>query len=96
MNKNINKDEKKSTNGFQTIQPDAAGIDIGSASHFVAVPIDRDEQAVKEFLSFTDDLVAMVAWLQKCYIKTVAMEATGVYWIPVYEILILRTGYYIL
>ena len=49
MNKNTNKDKKKSTNGFQIIQPDAAGIDIGSASHFVAVPSDRDEQPVKEF-----------------------------------------------
>lgn len=87
MNKNTTKDKKKSTDGFQTIQPDAAGIDIGSASHFVAVPIDRDEQPVKEFLSFTDDLIAMIEWLKKCRIKTVAMEATGVYWIPVYELL---------
>ncbi len=87
MNKNTNKDKKKSTNGFQIIQPDAAGIDIGSASHFVAVPSDRDEQPVKEFLSFTDDLLAMIAWLKQCKIKTVAMEATGVYWIPVYEML---------
>lgn len=87
MNKNNTKDKKKSTDGFPTIQPDAAGIDIGSASHFVAVPIDRDEEPVKEFLGFTDDLNGMVAWLKKCKITTVAMEATGVYWIPVYEIL---------
>jgi len=87
VDKNTTKDKKKSTNGFPTIQPNAAGIDIGSASHFVAVPIDRDDQPVKEFLSFTDDLIAMVAWLKKCGITTVAMEATGVYWIPVYEIL---------
>lgn len=87
MSKNNTKDKKKSTDGFPTIQPDAAGIDISSSSHFVAVPVDRDEEPVKEFLGFTDDLIAMVAWLKKCKIKTVAMEATGVYWIPVYEIL---------
>ncbi len=87
MNKNITKDKKRSTDGFPTIHQNAAGIDIGSASHFVAVPTDRDEEPVKEFLGFTDDLAAMAAWLKKCKITTVAMEATGVYWIPIYEML---------
>ncbi len=87
VNNNSTKNKKKSTDGFPTTQPNATDIDIGSAPHFVAVPIDRDEEPVKEFLSFTDDLISMVAWLKKCKITTVAMEATGVYWIPVYKIL---------
>jgi transposase len=67
--------------------PDAAGIDIGSASHFVAVPADRDEQPVREFASFTADLQALARWLKDCGIQIVAMESTGVYWIPLYELL---------
>lgn len=69
------------------VNPDAAGIDIGSASHFVAVPPGRDEETVREFKSFTSDLYAIADWLKKCGIKTVAMESTGVYWIPLFEIL---------
>lgn len=67
--------------------PDAAGIDIGSASHFVAVPQDRDEQPVREFKSFTADLYHLAQWLKDCGVTTVAMESTGVYWIPLYELL---------
>lgn len=67
--------------------PNAAGIDIGSASHFVAVPADRDEQPVREFTSFTADLQALAQWLKDCEIEVVAMESTGVYWIPLYELL---------
>jgi transposase len=67
--------------------PNAAGIDIGSASHFVAVPADRDEQPVREFSSFTADLQALSGWLKECGIEIVAMESTGVYWIPLYELL---------
>lgn len=67
--------------------PNAAGIDIGSASHFVAVPADRDEQPVREFASFTADLQALAQWLKDCDIEVVAMESTGVYWIPLYELL---------
>ena len=67
--------------------PNAAGIDIGSASHFVAVPPDRDDEPVREFKSFTVDLNALADWLQACGIDTVAMESTGVYWIPLYELL---------
>jgi hypothetical protein len=69
------------------MHPDAAGIDIGSRSHWVAVPTDRDEQPVREFLSFTADLNKLADWLESCAIKTVAMESTGVYWIPLFEIL---------
>jgi transposase len=66
---------------------DAAGIDIGAESHFVAVPADRDEEPVREFGAFTDDLYQLADWLQECGIKTVAMESTGSYWIVLFEIL---------
>ena len=69
------------------VQPDAAGIDIGSAEHFVAVPPDRDDQPVRRFSSFTADLNRLADWLASCRITTVAMEATGVYWIPLFELL---------
>jgi len=67
--------------------PDAAGIDIGSGSHFVAVPSDRTDRPVREFSSFTQDLKQLSDWLTECGIKIVAMESTGVYWIPLYEML---------
>lgn len=67
--------------------PNAAGIDIGSASHYVAVPPDRDDEAVREFPSFTADLEALADWLKACEVDTVAMESTGVYWIPLFELL---------
>ena len=67
--------------------PNAAGIDIGSASHFVAVPPDRDDDPVREFPSFTVDLNAIADWLSACEVDTVAMESTGVYWIPLFELL---------
>lgn len=65
----------------------AAGIDIGSSSHFVAIPEGLDEVSVKEFKSFTADLCQLANWLERCGIKTIAMESTGVYWIPLYELL---------
>jgi transposase len=67
--------------------PNAAGIDIGSASHYVAVPPDRDEEPVREFACFTADLNALADWLLACRVDTVAMESTGVYWIPLFELL---------
>ncbi|MEQ6342915.1 MAG: IS110 family transposase [Gammaproteobacteria bacterium] len=67
--------------------PNAAGIDIGSAAHFVAVPPDRDDEPVREFPSFTADLNRLADWLAACGVDTVAMESTGVYWIPLYELL---------
>ncbi|SCC93366.1 Mobile element protein [Thiomonas sp. X19] len=67
--------------------PNAAGIDIGSAAHFVAVPPDRDDEPVREFPSFTVDLNAIADWLMACRVDTVAMESTGVYWIPLFELL---------
>jgi len=65
----------------------AAGIDIGSNSHYVAVPQELDKNHVQEFLCFTGELNRMADWLVKIGIQTVAMESTGVYWIPAYEIL---------
>jgi transposase len=65
----------------------AAGIDIGATSHFVAVPDGCDEKPVREFKTFTTNLNELAFWLKQCGIKTIAMESTGVYWIPVYELL---------
>lgn len=65
----------------------AAGIDIGSTSHFVAVPEGCTTTSVREFKSFTPDLYSLAEWLKECGIQTIAMESTGVYWIPVYELL---------
>ncbi len=65
----------------------AAGIDIGSSSHFVAVPPGCADVCVREFKSFTADLIELANWLSQCGIETVAMESTGVYWIPLYELL---------
>ncbi len=73
--------------GLPTIHPNAAGMDIGADEIVVAVPPDRDPQPVRVFRTFTPDLVALVAWLLACGIDTVAMESTGVYWVPIYELL---------
>ena len=67
--------------------PNACGIDIGATSHFVAVPADRDAEPVQEFPAFTADLERLVQWLRQCRVKAVAMESTGVYWIPLFEML---------
>jgi transposase len=65
----------------------AAGIDIGSKSHFVAVPEGCTDVCVREFESFTTNLQELANWLCSCGVETVAMESTGVYWIPLYELL---------
>jgi transposase len=65
----------------------AAGLDIGANEIYAAVPVDRDPQPVQCFGTFTGDLNALSTWLGKCGIETVAMEATGVYWIPAFQIL---------
>src|SRR5947209_10006464 len=69
------------------LYPDAAGVDIGATEIYVAVPPDRDPEPVRMFASFTEDLNALADWLQQCGIGTVAMESTGVYWIPLMQIL---------
>jgi transposase len=70
---------------FTLIRPDCAGIDLGSCEHYVAVPEDRCVEEVRTFGCFTCDLLMMGQWLLDLGIRDVAMEATGVYWIPVYE-----------
>src|SRR6185436_7608016 len=81
------KQRRRSPTLLERINPNAAGIDCGSAEHYVAVPSDLDQNAVRSFKTFTADLYRLAEWLITCGIKTVAMEATGVYWIPVFEIL---------
>lgn len=70
---------KRKQINLELTHPNAAGIDIGSASHFVAVPADRDDEPVREFKSFTVNLNGLADWLEACEIDTVAMESTGVY-----------------
>jgi transposase len=65
---------------MSVVHPDAAGIDIGDTIHAVAVPKDRDVQSVRMFGTMSCDLRAIVAWLKICFVDTVAMESTGVYW----------------
>jgi transposase len=72
---------------IRIINPDSAGIDIGATSHFVAVPSGRDRETVKEFECYTPNIQKMIAWLKQCDIKTIVMESTGSYWIPVFEML---------
>ncbi len=69
------------------LEPNAAGIDVGAREMFVAVPPGRDEKPVRVFATFTEDLERLTDWLVQCGVTTVAMESTGVYWIPLYEIL---------
>ena len=73
--------------GLEIVHPHAAGIDVGNGLHYVAVRPDRDPQPVRRFECFTADLNRLADWLQHCGVKTVAMQSTGVYWIPIYEIL---------
>jgi transposase len=73
---------------LMVVHPDAAGIDIGSGSHFVSVPADRDAMPVREFGSWTADIRKMVHWVKACGVKTVAMQSTGVYWIAVHDLLV--------
>jgi transposase len=77
----------KQSSLLEQINFDAAGIDVGSREHYVAVPAERDPQPVRCFGTFTSDLEALAEWLRQCGVETVAMESTGVYWIPVFQIL---------
>ena len=69
------------------MNPDAAGIDLGSTVHYVSVPEDRTPEPVCHFGCYTPDLEQMAQWLKDCGVKTVVMEATGVYWMPVFRVL---------
>jgi transposase len=68
------------------VNPNAGGVDVGNESHFASVPPDRDPDPVREFGCWTDDLVRMAEWFKACRIDTVVMQATGVYWIGLYDI----------
>lgn len=72
---------------LEIIHPHCAGIDIGSREHWVAVDPGQDDEPVRCFSSFSDDLYALADWLESLNVEIVAMEATGVYWIPLYEVL---------
>ena len=78
---------RKASEPLRIVHPDAAGIDIGSQKHYVAVPPERDPEPVRCFGCLTADLQALARWLVACGIKTVALEATGVYWIPPLQVL---------
>ncbi len=69
------------------LHPNTAGIDIGATEIYVCVPLDRDPEPIRRFGTFTEDLHALADWLTRCGVTAVAMESTGVYWIPLYQIL---------
>jgi transposase len=73
--------------GLEVMHPRAAGIDIGNGAHYVAVRPDQDSEPVRRFECFTADLHRLADWLEACGVETIAMQSTGVYWIPLYEIL---------
>jgi transposase len=72
---------------LEAMHPDAAGIDIGGSEHWVAISPERDAEPVRRFGCFTADLHAMAQWLVDKDVRSVAMQSTGVYWMPVFEIL---------
>lgn len=87
MGKAKNSSNQNADADFSLINLQAAGIDIGADRHWVSVPVERDEDNVRSFGCFTAELYAMADWLKQCSIETVAMESTGVYWIPVFQVL---------
>ncbi len=80
-------DREAAMTNLPVAHPNAAGIDIGATEMYVAVPPDRDTETVRVFETFTEDLHQLVEWLKHCRIDTVAMESTGVFWIPLYQLL---------
>src|SRR6266567_3660626 len=82
--KRVNKSKKVA---LPILNPDAAGIDIGATEIYVAVPADRNPEPIRMFATFTQDLSELADWLQQCRVRTVAMESTGVYWIPLMQLL---------
>ena len=73
--------------GLEVVHPHAAGIDVGNGAHYVAVRPDQDPEPVRRFECFTSDLHRLADWLKSRRVETVALQSTGVYWIPLYEIL---------
>src|SRR3954454_4938280 len=85
----ISKDKTKREwdEGLSALNRNAAGIDVGNAEHYVAVPAGRDPEPVRTFGSFTGELHRMAQWLETCRIETVVRQATGVYWVALHQIL---------
>jgi len=81
------KGKDKGVLGLPVLHADTAGIDIGATEIYVAVPVDRDEEPVRCFGSFTEDLRKIAEWLRQCGVQRIAMESTGVYWIPLWQVL---------
>src|SRR5579859_3684707 len=73
--------------GLEVMHPNAAGTDVGNSTHYVAVRPDRAPHSVRRFDCFTADLHRLADWLEQCGVTTVAMQSTGIYWIPLYELL---------
>src|SRR5258706_2897290 len=78
---------RHASRGLPKVHARAAGLDVGSTFHVVAVPPEQSDEPVRTFRSFTGDLYRLADWLQEAGVTTIAMESTGVYWIPVFEIL---------
>jgi len=72
---------------WQVVYPNSAGIDVGSQRHYVAVPASFDPEPVRSFGCFTEDLIALADWLKSCGVTHVVLESTGVYWVPVHQVL---------
>ena len=81
------KTKSQATKPLHEPNPDAGGIDLSPTEIWVAVPPERAQNSVRKFEAFTKDLIELVQWLVQCGVRTVAMEATGVYWIPLYQLL---------
>ena len=92
MQNELEKRKAKGIVELPLINPNSAGIDVGDTLFAVAVPKDRDDVCVKEFGAFTIDLNSISVWLKECGIETVAMESTGIYWKPLFSILV-RDGF---
>lgn len=82
--------KKARQQSLTVLEPNAAGVDVGATEHWVAVNPDRDQKPVRKFGTFTADLYAIADWLKVCEVRVVALESTGVYWIPLYTVLIER------
>jgi len=87
MSKRSKKREPRGLPPAPVLEPNAAGVDIGATEIYIAVPPDRDTQPVRRFATFTEDLISAADWMKGCGIETVAMESTGVYWIPLFQML---------
>lgn len=85
--KEVTRQLRSENPGLDVVHSRAAGIDVGNSAHYVAVRPDRDAEPVRRFECFTADLHRLADWLEARGVRTVAMQSTGVYWIPLYEIL---------